>query len=404
VYRCKPSPVAGPSPSSRLLLGRACLYAGRTARLHWIEAGNGTTPQKLDDAALRLSDTGLFEEVTYAGSDKGIVYSLKPAKATRSASYSNFVLWQADELDRSIKARIPLYRASAVPVGSNMEDAICAALKAMLEEKGIVGATISLMPQGKNLVFSIGSPSVRIRSLTFSGASPAMQPKIDHVLHEMVGQRYDDESFKDIFVRVGDDYRNDGYRDFALLNQEHSAPAITASSIDLDLSATISEGAQYRVSHFNWAGSDVLSPADFKKVVTLKVGGLDSAYLLQESLGFIAGAYGSKGYALAAVSAPPVVDPATHQVAYSFSVDPGPLHHFNSVRFVGLSDELAKQLSAAWQMKQGDIYDASYAYKFIAQNPALAKQGYSPKIQPKLDPVSHTADVTISFIKAAPRK
>ena len=198
-----------------------------------LKPGAVTAQQKLDDAAQRLTDTGLFEEVTYAGSDKGIVYSLKPAKATRSASYSNFVLWPEDELDRGIKARVPLYRATAVPINGNMEDEIRAALTAMLQEKGIAGATISLMPEGPHLVFSIASPSVRIRSLTLNGASPAMQPKIDHIPHEMTGQLWDNESFKDISVRVGDDYRNDGYRDVALVKQEHSAPAITPTASSL---------------------------------------------------------------------------------------------------------------------------------------------------------------------------
>jgi len=363
------------------------------------------TQQQMNDAAQRLNDTGLFDEVNFAGNDRKIVFTLKPARATLLARFSNFIWWQDDELNRNIKARIPLYRASAVPVGGNMEDAICAALKAMLEEKGIVGATISLMPQGKHLVFSIDSPSVRIRSLTLNGASPAMQPKIAHVLHEMAGQPWDkDETFKDISVRVGDDYRNDGYREFALVNEAHSAPTITANGIELELTAAINEGPQYHVSHFDWAGSEVLSPADLKKIATLKVGDLDSAYFLQESLQLIAKAYQTKGFMLAMASAPPVVDPATHQVSYTLSVVAGPLYLFNSVRFVGVSDELGKQLSAAWQMKPGDVYDGTYARKFITQNPALLKQGYRPIPQPKIDSVVHTVDITMSYLKAAPAK
>jgi outer membrane protein insertion porin family len=369
---------------------------------------SSSTQQQMDAAAQRLSDTGLFEEVNFSGNSKGIVFTLKPAKATRAAGYSNFVLWSDDELDRSIKARVPLYRAAAVPVGSKMEDAISAALTAILEEKGIAGASITLMPKGKELVFSIGSPSVRIHSLTLNGASAAMQPKIDHVVHEMTGLPWDNESFKDVSVRVGDDYRNEGYRDFALVKQERSAPAITANGIELDLTASISEGAQYHVSQFNWAGSDALSTAQFKKVVTLKVGGPDSVYSLQESLILVAKAYRAKGYTLAVASAPPVVDPAAHQVAYTVSVEPGPLHHFNSVRFVGIGDDLAKQLNAAWQMKQGDIYDDSYAYKFITENSALnsalTKQGYRESIRPKLDTATHTADITITFSKATAPK
>jgi outer membrane protein assembly factor BamA len=371
-----------------------------------LKPGTSITQQQLDDATQRLSDTGLFEEVTFSGSDKGLVYALKLAKAIFPAEFSNFVWWQDDELDRLLKARVPLYSRSAVPRNGNLQESVCTALKALLAEKGAMDASVtSIETSSGQIIFGIDSPPVLIRSLILKGVSPGMQPKIAHVLQEKAGERwYEDGSFKDISVLVGDDYRNDGYRDFALVDPQHSTPVITANDIEIDLMATIDEGAQYRVSQFDWAGSEILSTADFKKVVTLKVGNLDSAYSLQESLQLIAKAYRVKGYTLAKVSAPPIVDPASHQVAYTVSVEPGPLHRFSSVHFAGLSDELAKQLNAAWQMKPGDVYDDTYAIKFIAQNPALLKQGYQPKIQAKLDPVAHTADITISFSKAAAPK
>lgn len=364
----------------------------------------GSTQQQMDAAAQRLGDTGLFDEVNFAGNNREIIFTLKPSKTTRSASYSNFIFWPDEELDRDLRARVPLYRSSAVPIRGDMDQEIKDTLTALLKEKGIVDASISLMSETSRLVFSIASPPVRIHALRIEGVSAAMQPKIDHVVHEMTGQLWDKESIKDIFVRVGDDYRNEGYRDVTLLKQEHSAPAISADGIDLDMTATISEGAQYHVSQFDWAGSEVLSPTGFKKVITLKVGSLDSAYSLQESLELIARAYRAKGYTLAKASAPPVVDSATHQVSYTASVVPGPLHHFSSVHFIGISDELAKQLNAAWQMKPGDIYDDSYASRFVNQNPAWSKQGYIPIVQAKLEPVAHTADITINFSRVPPPK
>jgi hypothetical protein len=55
-------------------------------------------------------------------------------------------------------------------------------------------------------------------------------------------------------------------------------------------------------------------------------------------------------------------------------------------------------------MKPGDVYDGTYARKFITQNPALLKQGYRPIPQPKIDSVVHTVDITMSYLKAAPAK
>ena len=39
-------------------------------------------------------------------------------------------------------------------------------------------------------------------------------------------------------------------------------------------------------------------------------------------------------------------------------------------------------------MKPGDIYDDTYAIKFVTQDPAVLKLGYRPNIQPKLDPIA----------------
>ena len=47
-----------------------------------LKPGGSATQQQLDDAAQRLNDTGLFDEVNFAGNDKGIVYTLKPAPAS----------------------------------------------------------------------------------------------------------------------------------------------------------------------------------------------------------------------------------------------------------------------------------------------------------------------------------
>ena len=40
-----------------------------------LKRGGSATQQQIEDAAQRLGDTGLFEEVTFSGNDQGIVYT-----------------------------------------------------------------------------------------------------------------------------------------------------------------------------------------------------------------------------------------------------------------------------------------------------------------------------------------
>ena len=113
-----------------------------------LKPGGSATRQQLDDAAQRLNDTGLFDEVNFAGNDKGIVYTLKPAapSAMLPVRFGNFVWWQDEEIQRVLKTKVALYRPDAVPIGGNMRESIAAALKAMVTEKGIAGATVASRP------------------------------------------------------------------------------------------------------------------------------------------------------------------------------------------------------------------------------------------------------------------
>ena len=350
-----------------------------------LKPGSSATQQQIEDAAQRLGDTGLFDEVTFSGNDRGIVYALKPATASAMlpARFGNFVWWPDGEIESVLKARVPLYRADAVPTSGNMRDSIAAALTSMLAEKGVAGARVGsrLTSPGvgrppDHLLFAIDSPAVIIRSLKLVDASPGMQAELDRVILDVTGHQWDeDASYSDITARVGDVYRNDGYLDIAVTKQEHSAPVVTAENIGLDVTATLNEGAQYRVSRLAWAGSETMSAADFSKRTTLKVGDPASPASLRETLHVLTNAYGAKGYLDAEATAPAEIDRTAHRVAYSISVEPGPQYHFRSVTWPSVSEKQSKEFDAAWQMKPGDVYDATYPQRFLEENAMLRSQG-----------------------------
>jgi outer membrane protein insertion porin family len=373
-----------------------------------LKRGGSATQQQIEDAAQRLGDTGLFEEVTFSGNDQGIVYTLKPASSMLPARFGNFVWWQDEEIEQTLKGRVPLYREDAVPTAGTMRDSIAAALTAMLAEKGVAGARVGsrLSSAGAgspvdHVVFAIDSPAVIIRSLTLVDASPGMLPLLERVIHDVAGQQWDkDASYLNVASRVDDVYRNQGYLDIAVVKQEHSAPLITADNIGLDLTATLSEGAQYHVAQISWPGSEMLSAADFAKQATLKPGAPASPAALRESLHLLTNAYGAKGYLDAKVLAPPTIDRAAHQVAYSISVVPGPQYRFRSVRWPSVSEAQAKVFAAAWQLKPGDVYDSLYPLKFLEENAMLRSQGYRMNVMLKRDSSTLTVDLSITFMKA----
>jgi outer membrane protein insertion porin family len=378
-----------------------------------LNSAGSLTQQQVQDAAQRLNDTGLFAEVNFTGNDKGIVFALKPAppNAMLPVRFANFVWWQDDELDRLLKARVALYNGAAVPIAGNMRESICTALTSMLEEKGLAGASVSSITPassraGGSLVFSIDSPPVLIHSLALADTSPAMQSNLAYIMQDIAGQPWDkDASFSDIASRVVIVYRDQGYLDAVIVKQAHSAPAVTANGIQLDLTASVIEGAQYHVSQLAWPGSEFLSTSDFNKQSKFKPGDPDSPTALRASLKLLSNAYGAKGYIAARVLAPPVIDRTAHQVAYTISVDPGPQYRLKSVTFLGVSDEQTRQLNSAWKLHPGDIFDSTYPMKFVSQTGAILGQGYRVAIAQKQDSGALTVDLTVTLTKsAAPRQ
>jgi outer membrane protein assembly factor BamA len=374
-----------------------------------MKPGTSATEQQMQDAVEKLNATGLFADVNFAGNDKGIVYSLRPAPVStaRPVRYANFVWWSDEELNQALKTRVPLFRPEAVPTTGSIRENIVAALTALVAGKGVDGATVtsrlsSSRTSGASLAFLIESPQVIVRSLTLTNASPAMRPNLDPIVHDITGNAWDEAiTYGDVAGRVSYMYRNNGYLDIAIVKQEHSVAEVTSRGIELDVSEAISEGPQYRVSQIVWPGSEMISTADFNKGTKLKAGDPDSPLALQESLQVIASAYGTKGYLTAKAEAPQIVDRNSHQVAYAISVMPGPQYHFRSVRWPDLSPDQAKSLDSAWQMKPGDIYDSSYAIRFLQQKGMLSKASTKVEVATRLDPAALTVDVTVTFSNGA---
>ncbi|HWW23055.1 MAG TPA: POTRA domain-containing protein [Edaphobacter sp.] len=372
-----------------------------------LHPGATSTQAEVQAAAQHLSDTGLFADVHFESNAKGLVYTLKPMPSDNllPAAFANFVWWTPEELAAALKSRVPLY-IGVVPISGNLQDSITAALKAMVAEKGVT-ANVVAIPAGQAgatptaIAFEIESPEVRVHTLTLAQTSPAMQSKLDRVIKDQTGKPFGQDATRSaITTLVKDVYLNEGYLDIAVLDLTHNAPQISASGIDLDLTATIQEGAPYRLTQLTWQGSDIMSAADFNKQLKLKPEDVASQQALRQSLAPLAHAYYAKGFQDAKIQASATTDRATHHVAYTVRVVPGDQYRLHSVKAVGLSDEQRKQFDSAWHMNAGDFYDINYMAEFLKKNSALQTlRGYSATWKALSDPNTHLVDLTITFVK-----
>ncbi len=370
-----------------------------------------STQQAVQDAAQRFGDTGFYDDVSFQSDGAVLTYTLKPASASAllPPSFTNFVWVDDQDLLAALDGKIPLYHGGPLPIAGNTRDAAAAVLQDILAAKGIPNPRVISQPTMSHpngavdaIAFSLASPSVRIHTVTLLGASPAMQPKLTRVTNWLTTQEWDKTTtLASISTHLAEVYTSAGYLDFAVTRLDRSAPVISPIHVDLDLTATLSEGEQYRVSQLAWAGSAQLSAADFARQSPLKPGDPASRSALDDALELLSAAYFSRGYIDAKVDAPPQIDHAAHRVAYTIAVQPGKQYHFTAVHFSGIPDDLQRTLSTAWHMRPGDIYDGTYPTRFLGENPQWRKLGLKAGLNLQRDP-DQNVDITLVFSPIPP--
>lgn len=364
-----------------------------------------STQQAVQDAAQRLGDTGLYDEVNFASQGPVLTYTLRPAAVVYPVAFSNFVWWKDVDLDAAIQKQVPLYRRDRLPKSGTVHDAVVEALKTLVAQQGVSAPSIDALltdaagQKGRyTLTFEITSPAVRVHSFALEQSSPSMQPKLQMPIAALIGERWNQQAFSALLdSRAGEAYRDEGYLDVAIGQPQFRAPAVTADSIDLDITATVTEGAQFRISHLDWADTAVLTAARFSKIADLKPGDIASARQYRNTLQEVRTAYSAQGYLAARVSATPQFDRNAHTVAYALAVEPGPQYHFKSVLWAGLTEAQTAAFQARWKLAPGTVFDDRYPMTFLHENATLFPPGAVPSTQIQVNPADQTVLVTIAF-------
>jgi outer membrane protein insertion porin family len=366
---------------------------------------------ELQAAAQRLVDTGAFDDVQVKldGPVKAISvnFSLKAADPSRMlrVSFENFVWWQPGELQSALHAKVPLFE-DALPESGNEQDAMTAALKELLSEKGVTGTVSSkviepTLSHPRMVEYKVSSPSVNLHVLHVGGASTEFAPELTKIARSNAGGAYDEGATnRSVMEQILNVYRDAGHLTAAFTEVKRTPLAAQADRIDVDLSLDVKEDQPYRLSKIDYAGAPLFSSADFVKSLTFHPEDIASRKVLLASLQPIYDTYQDAGYLDVAVNATPTFDGDTHHVAYVVSVMPGEQYRIRNLEVLNLSPVQRAEFDSAWRLKPGELYNAGYITHFLKNNTALRSlNGYSASFQLASDPDSHLADLTINFAK-----
>jgi len=379
-----------------------------------LEAGQMMATDALGNAAQHLLDTGLFDDVqaTYTQQGKAlhITFQVKPTPLARllPVSLEDFVWFTPEEIAAALHAQLRLYRGVSSDAGS-FSDSIQSALEQMLAAKGVHAKLSHGIVEPTNehpqrvVDYRVESPLVRLIKVDLTGPVPGpLQTEVSKALTAATGKPYN-EGLAGLTLedRILAPAHNAGYIAAALKDMHRSvAASANANAVDVSVSATLDAGAPYTVSAITLDPGPLYSAADLARDAQLHAGDLASATQLIKTELPLQAAYLKQGHLDAYVTATPTRDDAAHTVAYTLKAVPGEIYHLKTLTATGLDPAAQRAFDAAWTMKEGDLYDATYIATFLKKN--IAQQVFQPygvSYRAVGDPQTHLVDFTITFMR-----
>jgi outer membrane protein insertion porin family len=319
------------------------------------------------------------------------------------AVYSNFVMFAPGELTPLVHARVPLFNGKIPAAAGTLQQSVQDALAAILKEKGFADASVQGIEFGNPVTayaFSITNPLVQIHAVHVDAVSPTAQAKVAEIQKAFVDTDYDAASEAAVRSRLLDAYHDLAFLDAEIAPPLRTAPTTEANRILVDISTSVQEGSQYRLSKLELPVTPIVPAAELQQAAGLKPGDLATRIGLLATASHINRQFTHRGYMDSKVAATQTKDPATHTVAYALTVDPGQLFHLRAVHAVNLNEQQQKDFDANWKLPPGSAYDEEYVATFLRKNTAIKSlQGFSAGYKAAAFPDTGLVDLTITFVK-----
>jgi outer membrane protein insertion porin family len=390
------------TPQQIVFKGAPAYDQAALAKVFGLTPGKPLSDADIQPALQRLSDTGLFADMRYLVDSRALTVTLipQPAKNLLPATYSNFVMFSPGQLTPLVEAKVSLFTGQ-IPVVGNLQQSVQEALTAILQEKGITGATVdSIVSEGSSIAFSISNPPVQVRSVHVDGVSPIAQAKVDEIAKAFADNDYRHGSEDAIRKRLEDAYKDLALLDIVIDPPTRSAPIVQPNLIAVDITTSAHEGAQYRLAKLDLPVSPIVPASELAKAATLKPGDLATRIDLLATASHVERQFGKRGYMDAKISTSSIKDAANHTVAVTLTVVPGEQFRLKSVKTLNLNAQQQQDFDANWKLTPGSPYDGEYVETFIKKNSAIKSfQGYSATYKTAAYPDTGTVDLIITFVK-----
>jgi len=335
-------------------------------------------------AARQLGESGAFSSIafTYSYSSAGTKLEFQVTDADKfiPARFADFVWFTDEELRRKVHERVPLFNGE-LPTTGRLPDEVSDVLQAVLVENGVPGHVEYLRNSGKSehvesIDYNVAGVSIRIHHIEFSGSGSSELPQLQAAAEKLSDREYS-RPFMNSFIEQAllPTYHEHGYLKASCAPPQPKVVKLVASESSenrqpptfVDVTFPVTPGLQYKLTRWDWSGnkevpSDVLEP-----LLHAKAGQTANTIQLEDDLRAVQELYGSRGYILATVKVDAEFDDDAATVAYHLVVHEDSLYRMGELEFRGIDNNLTARLRAAWKLRPGDVYDATYLKQFLPQ-------------------------------------
>jgi outer membrane protein insertion porin family len=376
-----------------------------------LHVGDQVTTALLKTAADSLAASGAFDSVAYRystqGGDLDAEFEVNETKSLLACRFDNFIWFSPEQLDQTLRLRVPLY-AGVVPARGALPKQISDALQTLVTDNGIHGS-VEYVAYSKSigapvsaLIFRVSGVAMPVRTLTFPGASALSDKELAAAAPDLIGHDFSANDVEDASsAGLLPLYHHHGYLQ---AHFDHArASVIAGTSSDVTIAIPVTEGPQFSWSKADWTGNHAFSSDDLSKLLDMKPGEIANLDKIDAGFKAITKAYQGKGYIDAKIEPTESVDGGSRQASFQVALDEGVQYHMGQLRFQGLPDKLAEELAKKWSIKAGQVYDGNYGQEFLKKEvlPKLAEKmratGGRISLRVTRDPANATVDVLISF-------
>ncbi|MGA8618497.1 MAG: POTRA domain-containing protein [Candidatus Sulfotelmatobacter sp.] len=373
-------------------------------------------------AARQLGESGAFSNIafTYSYSAAGTKLEFQVTDADKfvPARFADFVWFTDEELRRKVHEHIPLYHGE-LPTSGRLPDQVSDILQALLVENAIPGHVEYLRSSSKSgqlesIDYNVAGVSIRIRHMEFPGAGASELPLLEDAAEKATDREYSRLYMSSLIEKtLLPIFHEHGYLKVSCAPPEPkvvkpgpSEPNDNAQPPTfVDVTFPVTPGIQYKVSSWQWSGNKEISTDVLQALLHAKAGEIANIVQLRNDLRAVQDLYGARGYILAAVKVNAEFDDVAGTVAYHLAVTEDSQFRMGELEFRGIDNNLTARLRAAWKIRPGEVYDATYLKQFLPLARKLLPANLDWEVDPHVTALARdkTVDVDLQYTAKAPR-